>query len=414
METAAASNDHHNPFEVLELPATASGREVTRQKDKLLGMLELGLDRAKRYTSSVGDRERTADLVRTAAQELERPRSRLGWELWVQPSDEEVEDDADAAAMRRALVLHSQLLKETDKGIAFGVEELDELGSAWDEVFAANWIFDRIVARADELELEVDESEVFDELRDEVRNQLRTMFERGPVVDLDKLESELATEVAHEFADRKVELIELACSRISKTKLQQQQRRQQWTGLVKEYATTVSGRGDHLRRAAFQAMNAGIGELAVELFNDDIDHTTALSMFQWLRDEAHNLDDDGLHRLHGKNAATVQSRIQRDYEAIYTTQYQEPIRQESEWGAGRIIVVVIGLILALIRAGNGCDKSSTFEAPSYRTPRGFDYDSQRYRELLRNYEYQLPEHTDEPLQPYEGGGEPSLEHEPGP
>ena len=35
---------HHNPFEVLELDATASARDVVRQKDKLLGMLELGLD----------------------------------------------------------------------------------------------------------------------------------------------------------------------------------------------------------------------------------------------------------------------------------------------------------------------------------------------------------------------------------
>ena len=162
----------------------------------------------------------------------------------------------------------------------------------------------------------------------------------------------------------------------------------------------------------FQAMNAGIGELAVELFNNDIDHTTALSMFQWLRDEAHNLDDDHLHELHGNNAKTVQSRIQSDHEAIYSTQYQEPIRTESEWGAGRIVIVVIGVILALLRASNGCKSSSTYEPPSYTAPKRFDLDPEMYRDLLRNYEHRLPERTYESLESLEGfGREPSLEHE---
>lgn len=391
------AGDHHNPFEVLELPATASGREITRQKDKLLGMLELGLERAKKYASSVGDRERTAELVRTAAQELERPRSRLGWELWVMPSDADVEADPDAATMRRALVLHAQLSKETARGIAFGVEELDELGAAWDDVLASDGLYERIAQRAGELELEVDESEVFDELRDEVRKQLRTMLEQGPVVDLDKLSSEIASEVGHELADRKVELLELACARISKHKLQQQQRRQQWNGLVKEYATTVMGRGDYLRRAAYHAMNAGIGDLAVELFNNDIDHTTALSMFQWLRDEAHNLDDDDLHKLHGNNASTVQTRIQRDNEALYEAQHS--VTPESEWGAGRIIMIAIGVILALLRAGNGCSKTTSYDRPTFTAPHRYELPPDLYRGLRENRTYEAP------------AEEPTLTHE---
>src|SRR4051812_36732435 len=123
---------HHSPFEVLELGANATAREITRQKDKLLGMLELGLDRAKRYPSSLGERERTPDLVRAAAKELERPRSRLSWELWLAPPDDEADGEPEVAALRSALLLHHELLRETQAGIAFAADELDTLGAAWD------------------------------------------------------------------------------------------------------------------------------------------------------------------------------------------------------------------------------------------------------------------------------------------
>lgn len=381
----ATEHAHHNPFEVLELGATATSRDVSRQKDKLLGMLELGLERAKRYTSSLGDRERTADLIRSAAQELERPRSRLTWELWLPPSDEDVGADPDAALMRRALVLHHQLLKETSRGIAFGVEEIDDLGTAWDEVLASDGLYDRITDRASELELDVDESEVFDELRAEIREQMRTMFEHGPAIDLDALTSEIASEVAHEFADRKVELLELACSQITRTRWQQAQRQQQWNGLVREYASSVTGRGEHFRRAAFQAVSAGLGDLAVDLFNEDIDHTTALSMFRWLRDEASNLGDDDLVALHGKNVATVQGRIARDEAAIHAAYHEPDVRSSSGWDAFRVIGICIGVFLALLRAGNACrDNEPSFTPPSYEySPSRYQLDPELYRDLQR-------------------------------
>ncbi|MGE3457067.1 MAG: hypothetical protein AB7O24_18290, partial [Kofleriaceae bacterium] len=294
METAATAPDvHHNPFEVLELGANATARDITRQKDKLLGMLELGLDRAKRYASSAGDKERTSDLVRTAAQELERPRSRLTWELWLRPSDQAVDGDPDAAAMRTALVLHHELLREVAHGIAFGVDELDEIGAAWDQVLASDGLFDRVAARASELGLDDDDA-VLEELREEIRTQMLTMLERGPVVDLDALSSEIASDVAHVFADRKVEILELATSRLVSSNARAVQRQQQWHGLAREYAATVHGRGDYLRRAAFQAVHPGISDFAVDLFNNDKDHSLALSMFTWLRDEATNLGDDDM------------------------------------------------------------------------------------------------------------------------
>lgn len=391
MEAATTSPDaHHNPFEVLELRATATIRDVTRQKDKLLGMLELGLDRAKRYSSSIGDKERTADLVRTAAQELERPRSRLTWELWLQPSDDEVEADPDAATMRRALVLHYMLLRGIAHDEAFGVDELDELGLAWDDVLASDSLYTRIGDRVAELDLDLDESDVFDEFCAEIRTQMRTMFERGPVFDLDALTSEIASEVAHEFADRKVELLELACSRISKT-ARLVQRRQQWHGLVNEYAASITGRGDYFRRAAFQAVSAGLADLAVDLFNDNIDHPTALQMFQWLRDEAKNLGDDDLHALHAKNVTTVQSRIARDEAALHQAAYQGAqlsSSSSSDWGIGRVAMICVGIVLGLLRAGNSC--SSYKSDSSYSTPR-FQY--QPPPDYYQNLQLLTPEAT---------------------
>jgi hypothetical protein len=403
METAATSAVvHHNPFEVLELSASATTRDVTRQKDKLLGMLELGLDRAKRYTSSGGEKERTPDLVRSAAQELERPRSRLTWEIWLKPSDEEVDADSDAAAMRTALVLHHELLREIEHGIAFGADELDELGLAWDEVLASDGLYHRVADRAADLGIEGEVDEVFDELCEEIRTQMLTMFERGAALDLDALSSEIATEVAHTFADRKVELLELACSRLANTKARVQ-RQQQWKGLVNEYAATVTGRGDYLRRSAFQALAAILGDVAVDLFNNNVDHATALSMFTWMRDEATNLEDDGLRELHEKNVTIVQGRIKRDEDALHAAAYQGSLlanSSQSEWGAGRVVWICIGLFVALLRVGRGCTHDSpSYSPPSYTAP-SYRVDPAVYRDLQRNLE-DLERVRQDPLPDYE-------------
>lgn len=378
--------EHHNPFEVLELDATASARDITRQKDKLLGMLELGLQRAKKYTSSRGDKERTADLVRSAAQELERPRSRLTWELWLEPSERDIEGDEDAAFMRRALILHRQLLKETTNGTPFGVEELDELGTAWDDALGSDYLYNRVVDRASELELEIDEDEVLDEFRDEIREQLRTMLEQGPPLDLDALSSEIASDVAHEFTDRKVELLEIACSQIATKQNQHTQRLRQWHGLVREYANAVTDRGEHFRRTAFQSVSSSLSDIAVELFNSDVDHQTALSMFKWLRDEAHNLGDDELTTLHAKNVTIVADRIANDEAAVHSAYYDSSSGTSSSstgWDALRAIFWCVGIILVLARAGDGCKSSTpTFQPPKIEIPRfQYQHNPELYRDL---------------------------------
>jgi len=77
-------------FFVLELPTTATRAEIERAGSKWLGMLELGLARAQIYTTPVGPRARTPELVRAAMAELRDPARRLAHELWCLTDPSEV------------------------------------------------------------------------------------------------------------------------------------------------------------------------------------------------------------------------------------------------------------------------------------------------------------------------------------
>src|SRR4051812_24628050 len=70
-----------NPFHVLELDASATGMDVHRAGQKLLGMLELDLPAARTYLGPQGPRPRTADAVRQAMASLADPDRRLIAEL---------------------------------------------------------------------------------------------------------------------------------------------------------------------------------------------------------------------------------------------------------------------------------------------------------------------------------------------
>lgn len=104
-----------NPFYVLGLRPEASRADAEREGQKLLAMLELGLDAARRYETPLGPRERTPEKVRDALAALRDPDRRLAHELW-------------------ALLPAEAVLERDDPG------ELDALlGGAepWDEAFAA-------------------------------------------------------------------------------------------------------------------------------------------------------------------------------------------------------------------------------------------------------------------------------------
>jgi hypothetical protein len=80
--TDAAERLAENPFFVLGLAPDAPPRDVEREAQKLLGMLELGLADAVTYATPLGPRTRTPERVRAAAAVLRDPRRRLVAELW--------------------------------------------------------------------------------------------------------------------------------------------------------------------------------------------------------------------------------------------------------------------------------------------------------------------------------------------
>lgn len=93
-----------NPFYVLELPPEATTADVERQGRKLLGMLELGTEKAKRYVCPLGGIERDATMVREAMAALRDPETRAAQAILARLLDgaSEVDDEAFDAPMRDA------------------------------------------------------------------------------------------------------------------------------------------------------------------------------------------------------------------------------------------------------------------------------------------------------------------------
>jgi hypothetical protein len=71
-----------NPFLVLDIAPAATAAEIERQGQRLLAELAAGLEGARRYTTPVGARQRTPELIRAAVAELRDPARRLAHEWW--------------------------------------------------------------------------------------------------------------------------------------------------------------------------------------------------------------------------------------------------------------------------------------------------------------------------------------------
>jgi hypothetical protein len=71
-----------NAFWVLDLPPTASYAEAERQGAKLLAMIAAAIPGADRYSTPVGARPRTDDLVRQSLAEIRDPDRRSVHEWW--------------------------------------------------------------------------------------------------------------------------------------------------------------------------------------------------------------------------------------------------------------------------------------------------------------------------------------------
>lgn len=88
-----------NPFYVLGLRPDCAAHAVETEGQKLLAMLELGLESAASYATPLGRRPRDAAGVRRAMAELRDPRRRLVHEVWARleppddPTEAEISDD---------------------------------------------------------------------------------------------------------------------------------------------------------------------------------------------------------------------------------------------------------------------------------------------------------------------------------
>ena len=82
MDANASDRFADNPFFVLGLGPSCARAEIEREGQRLLAMLELGLSAALTYQTPVGERQRTADKVRSAMAELRTPERRIVHELW--------------------------------------------------------------------------------------------------------------------------------------------------------------------------------------------------------------------------------------------------------------------------------------------------------------------------------------------
>ncbi|HEY4175734.1 MAG TPA: hypothetical protein VGM90_02820 [Kofleriaceae bacterium] len=113
MTSVAIAMLEENPFFVLGLKPDTSRIELEREAQKLLGMLELGFAEARLYSTPVGPRERTPELVRAAVAALRDPYRRLVAELWARhappmraaddPRDDPDEEAAQLIGLRREL-----------------------------------------------------------------------------------------------------------------------------------------------------------------------------------------------------------------------------------------------------------------------------------------------------------------------
>ena len=72
-----------NPFYLLELPTNATAQEVGRQGGKILGMLELDIEKGGTYQTPWGPQVRDASDVRQAMAELRDPARHQFYAFWV-------------------------------------------------------------------------------------------------------------------------------------------------------------------------------------------------------------------------------------------------------------------------------------------------------------------------------------------
>ncbi len=359
-DTAAVitTSIEENPFYVLDLQTSASPKNVEKQKQKLLGMLELGLASAKTFSTPLGNFERSEDSIRRAAAALENPVERIGWELWVESTADastEVED------LGNALVLHYDMQKRALQGdfddADFVAYNIDALGAAWDEV-AEGELLSVLEERTAE-EYGVDGDDIFHSFLEQVTTDLAELIEAAPVFDLDDLESEIAMEAADRIYRRASELLE---SMVQSFVTQCEERgtiagQGAWNSLRDQYKKLTVGRGHYMRVLCFDAVYDPVSDLAIEVFEQE-EYLFAEALFIWLRDEAAAAGSDDVSAQHAENADIAAAANEPNYEV---EQEAESGSGFSGWWALFIVFILVRVVMRADCASNDNDYNQPYE-----------------------------------------------------
>lgn len=356
-DTAAVitTSIEENPFYVLDLQTSASPKNVEKQKQKLLGMLELGLASAKTFSTPLGTFERSEDSIRRAAAALENPIERIGWELWVEStadSSTEMED------LGNALVLHYDMQKRALQGdfddadfVAFNI---DALGAAWDAV-ADGELLSVLEERTVE-EYGVDGDDIFHSFLEQVTTDLAELIEAAPVFDLDNLESEIAMEAADRLYRRASELLE---SMVQRFVAQCEDRgtiagQGTWNSLRDQYKRLTAGRGHYMRVLCFDAVYDPVSDLAIEAFEQE-EYLFAEALFIWLRDEAAAAGSDDVSAQQAENASIAAAANEPNYD--YEQEAESSGSAFSGWWALFIVFILVRVVMRADCASNDNDYS---------------------------------------------------------
>ncbi len=366
-----ATSAEENPFYILDLQASASPKSIEKQKQKLLGMLKLGLASATLYETPVGSFSRTEETVRQAAAALENPSQRIHWELWVEASDRATEELGSALALHYELQKQA-LLGDYDDTDALG-DRLDALGLLWDEVFESD--FDSMLKERAAKSPELNATACVDSFAEQVISDLVTLIDAAPAFDLDEFESEVGMEAVDRVCQRSAELLESSAQNFAEQWSTQGATGAwpSWKALKAQYRTKVEGRGEYIRSLSFDAVYDPIGDLAIVMYEDE-HYQLAEGLFLWLSDEAADAGADEISEQQAENASSAaEANLQS---------YGQQVESESSswWSTWGLAIIVMAVIRMAMKAD--CGSSNDYD-PSLEVPIDI-------QEILRNTESNNP------------------------
>jgi hypothetical protein len=349
------SASDHNPFYVLEVATNATPKQVERQKQKLLGMLELGIGSAQTYQTPLGKQERTSELVRQAAHTLEQPLERLLAELWadVPAQVEALKTNEAIPDLHQPLLMHYLLQRAAAKNTRIASAEFDALGLAWDQLFESR-DFDKEVEKRSQT-TGVDSNKLLNLFQGQIAAELVELLKDAPPFDLDEVESAFA-----------LDALELTAQRVCQNTTNAKQIRSSWNALKEQYKELTEGRGDYVRRLSFEILRSDLEHFACDVHAEGF-YILSKSLFVWLRDEAQNVGDEETYELQCENVRiAVNAQLNKA---------KTPDESESE-GTSKWLWVVALIILALVRMGRDCDSRSSYE--NWQPPPDLYQDLERY------------------------------------